>query len=570
MSERSVSTGKARPFGPPAMAPSHHMPSGKSIQTLGNLLVYPKRLLGGGVLYDAPDQNLLLAAQPPSMRQRRLAYGAMACLLAVFCLALPYAHVQLQYFAAFLPIYATAIVIINMTTAAFLFAQFWVARWRWLLVIASSFLFTAMIYIPFIVTYPGIFAPSGLGGPQTGRWLGVVSNLVSPLFLIIAMLLRSPPETAGICRPTPGRAIVLSIALVTAIVCGLTWAFVANAAILPRVYVNGIDLPFNNIPIVMALDVAAFLLLWRRGRSVLELWLMAMCLTWLFQISLGGIFAGANYSFAWYTARIFTLISSLTVLLFFLSENTALYSNMAMAAIQRRGARQARQVAMDAMAASIAHEIKQPLTALIVNGGAGILLTKAQPDQKEVHAIILDMVAEGHRIAKIIGSVRTMFRESTHDRRLLDPNTVVRDVLSTVELELRLQRVIVKMDLDDGLPSILADDGQLHQVFLNLLTNAVEAMADVTSRPRVLTVSSRIVAGSSDIAITVEDTGVGITGEDTDRVFEPFFSTKAAGTGVGLTICRVIAEGHGGRLEVRTNQPFGTIFRVVLPVAEEE
>jgi signal transduction histidine kinase len=107
-------------------------------------------------------------------------------------------------------------------------------------------------------------------------------------------------------------------------------------------------------------------------------------------------------------------------------------------------------------------------------------------------------------------------------------------------------------------------------VFLNLITNAMEAMADVTSRPRVLTVTSRTVPGSSDIAVSVEDTGVGITGKDSSRVFEPFFSTKAAGTGVGLTICRVITEAHGGRLEVRANEPYGTIFRVVLPVAEDE
>ena len=304
------------------------------------------------------------------------------------------------------------------------------------------------------------------------------------------MLVRSSRETPGICRPPPGPAIVLSAALVTAIVCGLTWAFVANAAILPQVYVNGIDLPFNNIPIVMALDVAAFLLLWRRGRSVLELWLMVMCLTWLFQISLGGIFAGTSYSFGWYTARIFGLIASLTILLFFLSENTALYAKPGQGRYPEsgRGARHSRQIAMDAMAASIGHEIRQPLAALIMNGGTGLLLTGDEPALKEAHAIFSDMVAEGQRIGEIIGSVRAMFKESTHDRQPLNLNMVVRDVLSTVELDLRVQRVTVKMDPDNDLPSVLADKGQLHQVFLNLITNAMEAMTCVTDRPRVLTV----------------------------------------------------------------------------------
>jgi signal transduction histidine kinase len=493
----------------------------------------------------------------------------MVCLLTVFCLTLPFAHVQLHPFAAFIPIYGTTIVIINLITAAFLFSQFMVARWAWLLVLASGFLFIALSFVAFTLTFQGAIAPSGLlgAGPQTASWLGVCSRLVSPLFLIIAMLVRSSPETAEKYQPAPELAIVLSIALVTSIVCGLTWAFVANAAVLPQVYPNGTQLPINNIPIVMALDVAALLLLWRRGQSVLELWLMVMCVTWLFQISLGGIFAGTSYSFGWYTARVFGLISSLAVLLFFLSENTALYANLVQAAIQRRGARQARQIAMDAMAASIGHEIKQPLSALITNGDAVLLMTKAKPELAEVHAVVSDMVTEGHRIGKIISGIRTMFRESTHDRQPLNLNTVVRDVLSTVDLELRLQRLTVKTDLESDLPSVLADSGQLHQVFLNLITNAMEAMTGVTGRPCVLTLTSGIVPGASDIAVTVEDTGTGIAANDSGRIFDPFFSTKAAGTGVGLTICRVIVEGHGGKLEVHANKPCGTIFRVILPTA---
>jgi signal transduction histidine kinase len=152
----------------------------------------------------------------------------------------------------------------------------------------------------------------------------------------------------------------------------------------------------------------------------------------------------------------------------------------------------------------------------------------------------------------------------------LNLNTVIRDVLSTVELELRLQRVTLKTDLDDDLPPVLGNSGQLHQLFLNFIANALEAMSTVAGRSSVLTVRSRIVAGASDIAVTVEDTGIGIADKDSARIFEPFFSTKAAGTGVGLAICRVISEAHGGRLEVQANKPNGTIFRVILPVGGEE
>ena len=135
---------------------------------------------------------------------------------------------------------------------------------------------------------------------------------------------------------------------------------------------------------------------------------------------------------------------------------------------------------------------------------------------------------------------------------------------------LAVQRVIVKKDLDNDIPPVLADSGQLHQVFLNLITNAMEAMSAVADRPSMLRVTSGIVAGSADIAVTVEDTGVGIPDNESRFIFEPFFSTKAAGTGVGLTICQVILKAHGGSLQVRANEPHGTIMRVILPAGVDE
>ena len=255
----------------------------------------------------------------------------------------------------------------------------------------------------------------------------------------------------------------------------------------------------------------------------------------------------------------------------FLSEKTTLYANLARQSVQRRGARHSRQIAMDAMAASIGHEIRQPLTALIANGSAGLLqLNKAEPDLKEVHAIVSDMVAEGERIQAIIGGVRSMFKKSAHDRQMVDLNQIIRDALVTLELDIRLHRVTAKTRLTENLPRILADSGQLHQVFLNLIANALEAMGNTSDQPSVLTISSGIMGGASDIAVTVEDTGIGIADKDSSRIFEPFFSTKTTGSGVGLTICGVIAEAHGGKLEVRANKPHGTNFRVILPVTGEE
>ncbi len=491
-------------------------------------------------------------------------------MLAIFCIAAPFAHLPLPRVTAFIPVYATAMAITNLIAAALIFAQFWVARWTWLLVLACGFFFYALIAVPYALTFPEAFAPSGLlgAGPQTAAWISACWQLGSPMFLIIAILARGSRETTGLWQGSPGPAIALGIALITAIVCGLTWAVVANNHMLPLIYIYRVP-HHNNLNLflpMIALSIIALVLLWVRQQSVLDLWLMVMCSTWLFQLTLAGILSGSRYTLGWYAGFSFELAATFFVLLLFLSETTALYANLARASIQRRGARHARQIAMDAMAASLGHEIRQPLTAVLASAETGALqLRKSEPDLKDVLATLGNIDAEARRISDIIGGVRTMFKGSAHDRQLLDINKVVRDALASVDLEMRQQRVTVRADLDSDLPPVLADSGQLHQVFLNLIANALEAMAAVADRPSVLRLSSCIVTDSSEVGVTVEDTGVGIADKDSSRILEPFFSTKAKGTGVGLTICKVIIEAHGGSLQACANEPHGTIFRVALP-----
>jgi signal transduction histidine kinase len=361
---------------------------------------------------------------------------------------------------------------------------------------------------------------------------------------------------------------------VAAIVCVVTWAILAYDKLLPVFFTDNFEFRQSIqsiIGLIIALNVIALVLLWVKGRSMLDLWLTVMCGAWLVEILLGGLLAGSRYSLGWYAGRISQMAATFVVLLLFLSETTTLYANMARTSIQRRGDKQARQVAMDAMAASIGHEIRQPLTAVLVNANACTRhLKNPEPNLEEALAAAEDIASEVRRISTIISDIRTMFKKSTHARQLLHVNEVVQDALATVELDTRLQRVTVKTDLDKALPPVRADSGQLHQVFLNLFTNALDAMSGAKGRPATLTITSRIIAGSSDIAITVEDTGIGIVNKDRSHIFEPFFSTKAAGSGVGLTICQVIMEAHGGKLQVSANQPYGTIFRVILPGGSAE
>ena len=221
---------------------------------------------------------------------------------------------------------------------------------------------------------------------------------------------------------------------------------------------------------------------------------------------------------------------------------------------------------MDAMAASIVHEINQPLGAMIINAEAGLSMLKSTtPDLNEACSVFEDIVNDGRRMNEIVGGIRSMFKKGAHGQILLDVNELVRETLTMIDLDLRTYGISVKTDLRNGVPQLLGDRGQLQQVFLNLISNAIEAMSSVTDRARNLQVRTNVVPESSDVVVTVEDSGTGLGGEDKDRIFEPFFTTKSTGTGVGLTICRVIIESHGGSLVALANKPYGAIFEVTLP-----
>jgi signal transduction histidine kinase len=292
---------------------------------------------------------------------------------------------------------------------------------------------------------------------------------------------------------------------------------------------------------------------------------MVVCFTLLLEIAIAIMLVNTGFSVGFYATRFCALIATIVVLLLLLSETTILYANLARSVTRQRGEREARQIAMDAMAASIVHEINQPLGAIVANGNAGLRwLVRATPELDEVSAALKRIVDDGHRVNEVISSIRSMFKKDIHGRALLDANDLVREILKMIELDLRIQGVSVATELRDGLPQLLADRGQLQQVLLNLIMNAIEAMAPVKDRARVLRIRSDVIQESSGVLLTIEDSGTGIDRKDKDRIFEPFYTTKSTGTGIGLAICRSIIDSHGGSLQVSANNPYGTIFHVAL------
>lgn len=228
-------------------------------------------------------------------------------------------------------------------------------------------------------------------------------------------------------------------------------------------------------------------------------------------------------------------------------------------------ARVSRLATMGAMVASIAHEIRQPLAAVVANSHAGARwLEKEQPNLGEARAALKSIGEDGHRANEVITSISAMFKKNANKRVLVDVNDIVNDVLNLSRGELRSRKIALTTSLAAGLPQIHADPVQLREVLLNLVMNAAEAMNSTAENLRVLAIASKLETGG--VTITVEDSGTGIDAKDAEQIFEAFFTTKPTGMGMGLAICRSIVAAHNGRLWASPGASCGTVFYVALPL----
>ncbi len=227
-----------------------------------------------------------------------------------------------------------------------------------------------------------------------------------------------------------------------------------------------------------------------------------------------------------------------------------------------------RRMAMGEMAASIAHELNQPLTAIVGYGNLALQrLSRKDPSLDEVQKALQRIVDSGQRAADIITSIRGMFRKDNDEKLPVDVNDLVREVLTLIHGDLERRQIILRTELLDALPKIAGESVPLQQVLLNLIMNATDAMSSVTGRERQLTIQT-VFNEPASVRVTVEDTGCGINSAHLDRIFDPFFTTKSHGMGLGLSICRSIIEAHGGKLWALRRSPFGTAFHLILPSAE--
>ena len=252
-----------------------------------------------------------------------------------------------------------------------------------------------------------------------------------------------------------------------------------------------------------------------------------------------------------------------------LAEETLREKDNALQMARTELARVSRLTTLGELTASIAHEVNQPIGAMVTNAAAcARWLAARPPDMAEARSALANIVADGKRAGEVIARIRALTRRQAPRMELLDVNRKVREVLALAEHELKTHGIVLRTELAPALPGVAGDRVQLQQVLINLIVNAIEAMSGVDDRARELTIVTAVKEPGA-VVVEVRDSGPGLEEEGAERVFEPFYTTKAQGIGIGLSISRSIVEAHGGRLWANPNRPRGAVFRFSLPAAVE-
>ena len=227
-----------------------------------------------------------------------------------------------------------------------------------------------------------------------------------------------------------------------------------------------------------------------------------------------------------------------------------------------------RVTTMGELTASLAHEINQPIAAAVTDASTCVRwLTRDHPNLEEAREAASRMVKDATRAAEIISRIRLLFKKATTERTFVDVNEIIREMIILLHNELTRDSISVRQELAEDIPRIMGDRVQLQQVMMNLILNSIDAMNEVDGTRELAIKSQR--AGNEEVMVSVIDSGIGLPGQCAEQIFNPFFTTKLHGTGMGLRISRSIVEAHGGRLWAANNSPRGASFSLTLPIKVE-
>ena len=512
------------------------------------------------------QDHLGLFDTPPTRRQIQLSIAIVAALALAGLAIIPVANVRWPEVPAFVPVVNTVIVVGDIIIAAMFSAQAAIFRSRSLVALASGYLFIGLILIPQTLTFPGVFAPSGLLGADwsTAAWFAAIRRIALPFIPILYVVLRRDTASVG---TEDDPKIALGLACGAGLAAAITLIVVLGQDYLPAFFNsrNGaIAWKIVVLSIVtIALSLTAMALVFRSRKSVLDMWLIVALASWIIQ-SVMNIPLHARYSVGWYALYLMMLVSNMIILVALIAESNRLYARLAMATAARNRERQAQRMSVDGVAAAISHEVGQPLTALSLNVTAALAsLTANRPNVDKAIVALEEIQNSANRSFDVLKSIRSMFGREPGWAGELDLNDLVQGSISRLKRELAAARVALDVSLEPHLPPLTANRVQLQQVLDNLIVNALESLNSTRGRKRQVAV--RTARGKWHVRLEVSDNGKRIAEEDKWRVFDTFQDGGSDTNGIRLSLCRTIVEEHGGRIWVTPGEKYGTTFHVELP-----
>jgi len=517
------------------------------------------------------ESNFLLASSPPTRAQRRWALAVAALLSVAFVATLPFDQAHLSPLAAFIPTLQGVFSVADLITAVLLYSQFSIDRSRSLLVLASGYFFAALITTAFSLTFPGAFTPTGLfgAGLQSAAWLYMLWHFGFSATVLSYAWLRDADRETRIAMALTWSAIRWSVVFIFCLICVLTWFVTAQQEWLPQIFYDRLHLTQSIYYITgfcVLLNVVALGFLWLRKRSILDQWLMVVVLTMNWELLLN-VRVTARFDLGFYAGRIYTLVISITVLILLIAEAAKLGARLARTNSSLQRERDSKMMTLAAMAASISHEVRQPLMAITMNGGAALqYLARPSPDTEAACDMLRALTADIGRAREVLDNIRDLFKGNDQADHPIDLNEIVRGALGILRTEMKERGIAVRAELTPELPHALGHRGQLEQVILNLLNNAIDATGATAVGNPILRVRTKL-HDPGGIALTIEDSGEGIEPERLASLFDPFVTSKEQGMGLGLAIARLIVERHGGQISASSSATLGgALFQVTLPL----
>ncbi|WP_299653452.1 ATP-binding protein [uncultured Jannaschia sp.] len=512
----------------------------------------------------------LLTARPGSA-QVRTAVGVVVVLLLVLMTVLPFANTMTSNTAFILPAYAMAVLVVELITAVMLLAQFAVQPSPSLLLPGAAYTFSGLMIFVWMMSFPDFATPLGLDpGPQGTAFLAALRRLVFPLLLLAYALSKDRGRGADRSGRVWIRIAATLVGSTIAVALSAWITFEHNSA-LPQLMMSETEVNalWRYVPasalVIYALLIASLL---RRRRSVLDLWLVVVtCSLTLEVILLFYATGGTRFSLGWWIGRSCGLVSSSVVLVALLAETTTLYARLARSAAEERRVRESRLRAMEAMSATLAHEINQPLTSISTNAAAGLRwLDRSEPDLTEARDALSHIIAEGKRAGDVVTGIRTMFKKSAREHVAFDLGSVLSDSVTQSQDAACRSAIAIECRASEEARFARGNRIQISQVICNLVANAIDA---ITLGPPDSLRTIRIRAepeGRDFVVISVSDTGIGMDPETRQSIFEPFYTTKPNGMGMGLMFSQSIVEAHGGQIWADANRPRGSIVSFTLPI----